>query len=76
MQYVAPRLTRLGSVAGITGSDIKCSFGNDFGHGVRWAHPNSPPFTHWSHNNEQQTPAEIIRANGNCQWVEFLRPPQ
>jgi hypothetical protein len=36
-QYVAPRLTRYGTVAALTASDMKCTPGNDqFGYKTSW----------------------------------------
>lgn len=69
MIYMAPALTRLGSVAGITASDIKCSIGNDFGHKERWTHPNTSPWTHWTEvaTGNQATPQELL-SSGRCQW--------
>ena len=69
--YEAPKLTRLGSVAQITASDIKCSSGEDYGYGERWVHPNIPPWTHWSNGNDKQTANELLHGRG-CKWVSDL----
>jgi hypothetical protein len=71
VKYERPQLTHLGHVAGLTESDIKCSVGFDLGHSQRWAHPNTAPWTHWTFNSAQATPAQLLES-GDCQWVELL----
>ena len=71
MGYEPPRLTRLGHVANLTASDIKCSTGNDFAYKNRWQHPVQPPFSHWTNGGQAQTPAELLRGGG-CKWVSEL----
>ncbi len=73
MNYTAPRLTKLGTVSGLTTSDIKCSPGQDFAYKSRWTHPNEEPFTHWTNQETgaQATPGRLI-GSGNCQWVSII----
>ena len=72
MTYVAPKLTRLGSVASLTASDIKCSTGQDFNYRNRWHHPVQPPFTHWTNGDQAKTAGELIRSGG-CQWISLIQ---
>ena len=71
MTYTAPTLTRLGHVANLTASDIKCSTGTDFNYRNRWQHPVQPPFSHWTNGDQLKTPAELLRGGG-CKWVSEL----
>ena len=74
MIYSAPTLTRIGTVAGITASDIKCSPGTDFAYKTRWTHPVTDPFTHWTQEGtgDQATPADLL-GTGKCQWLSIIR---
>ena len=76
MIYAAPKLTRIGTVAGITASDIKCSPGQDFNYRTRWTHPNTKPFTHWTNveTGVQATPGELL-GDGRCQWLSNISHP-
>ena len=71
MTYVAPKLTKLGSVSNLTKSDVKCSIGQDFAYKNRWTHPTQAPFTHWTNGAQEKTAGELIRSGG-CQWVSEL----
>lgn len=70
VKYSSPTVTRLGHVAELTKSDIKCSTGLDFSMSNRWAHPNSAPWTHWTDVNtgQQKTPSQLINEEGHCTW--------
>ena len=71
MNYEAPKLTRLGHVAALTASDIKCSPGNDFAYKTRWSHPNTSPWTHWTHEGHGVTVSELM-TSGQCKWASDL----
>ena len=72
MTYAAPKLTKLGHVANITASDIKCSTGQDFNYRNRWQHPVEPPFTLWTNGDQSKTAGELLRGGG-CQWVSVIQ---